>query len=477
MSKLSLLKDPVKIDTGYISGTLLGEPDKEVHVYRGIPYAAPPEGELRWKPPQPAKSWEGIRECTTFSSAPPQYVGDLDTRLNLPEDEDCLYLNVYTPAEKSDQKLPVMVWMHGGGYWAGSGNELMYNHFKLSQHGVVLVTVNMRLGWLGLLAHPLLSKESSNRVSGNYMFLDMIAALKWVQKNITAFGGNPGNVTIFGQSGGGAKVATMIASPLARGLFHRAICEGGAATAPIAPGKPLKDMEMIGKTVFAKLGVDKEEDPIAAARALPWKKLMKALLAITPMMNLLPEQMWDAAVDGWVLTDFAANTFQSDQQNVVSLITCSNLGEMTGPGMPMMPWLIQAYTRMLSSESKAGAKIYACVFDQIPAGWKREGCVSFHAIELPYVFGNVDIKRAWNYLYSLASRAGAKTSIPGVSDIDRKISEAMMKMWTQFARTGDPSISSNIKWPAWEQSSDVYLYVKDALQIKSGYSKLPISQI
>jgi para-nitrobenzyl esterase len=474
VNKLSSFKDPVKVDTGYISGTLLGEPGNKVHVYRGIPYAAPPVGELRWQPPKPSRSWTGIRECTAFSSMAPQLKMPAEGKSIMPESEDCLYLNVYTPAKSAGDKLPVMVWMHGGGYWTGSGNEPMFNNGKLSMHGVVLVNVNMRLASLGLLAHGLLSKESSDGVSGNYMFLDMIAALQWVQRNIAAFGGNPDNVTIFGESGGGAKVSTLVASPLARGLFHRAICESGAAFAPPSPGIPLTEMQELGERLFAVTGVDKEKNPLAAARALPWRKIIEADSALSLEMNKPAGQgIWDGTVDGWLLPDSVENIFRAGKENVVSLITTANLGELKGPGLLLMPWIIPIYTCMLSSESKAGSKVFAGIFDQVPDGWRREGCVSVHAIELPYVFGSVDMAEAWTSIYNIASQSGAKTNVPEVSGTDRKVSEEMMKIWSRFAMTGDPSIPGFIEWPVWEQKSDKYLYVNDNFRVKTGYSKLP----
>jgi para-nitrobenzyl esterase len=216
----------IKTDKGYVSGTTIGKPGNEVSIFRGIPFAAPPVGELRWKPPQPAVPWDDIRECTKFSAISPQMEMP-GMPSPLPLSEDCLYLNVLTPARQPNEKLPVMVWMHGGGYSVGSGNDRIWNNYRLPQCGVVVVTLNHRLAAFGLLAHPALSKESSKGVSGNYLFLDLIASLQWIQKNIAAFGGDPDNVTIFGESGGGAKVSVMMSSPLAKGLFHRAICESG----------------------------------------------------------------------------------------------------------------------------------------------------------------------------------------------------------------------------------------------------------
>ncbi len=197
--------DVVKIDSGYVSGTVLGEPDKPVSVFRGIPYATPPAGDLRWKPPQPVMPWSGIRECIVFSRAAPQSPQNNPVPVEWSnQSEDCLYLNVLTQASDASQRLPVMVWIHGGVFSVGTGNASLYNGLRLPLAGVVLVNLNFRLGPLGLLAHPLLSRESSVGVSGNYVFLDIIEALKWVRRNISAFGGDPANVTIFGQSSGSA---------------------------------------------------------------------------------------------------------------------------------------------------------------------------------------------------------------------------------------------------------------------------------
>ena len=463
------LMDPIKIDTGYVSGTIIGDLGKEVRIYRGIPYAAPPVGDLRWKPPQPAAPWTGIRECTVFgkSSIQPSVPMDLS---DMPQSEDCLYLNVLTPAKKESESLPVMVWLHGGGYTMGSGSSSIFNLPRLPQHGVVLVTVNMRLGTMGLLAHVLLSKESPKGVSGNYHFLDMIAALEWVQKNIAAFGGNPKNVTIFGESGGGAKVSCLMASPLTKGLFHRGIFESGAAGG-FSPGKPMKDLEATGEKLFTRLGVNKDADPLKAARALPPAKILEAEASLSK--DLKKEDLWDSAIDGQFLTDLPANIFREGKQNPAPVITNANLGELTGPGMILMPFIIPDYVNILNGANKAGQKGYASIFDQVPSKWKQEGCVSFHALELGYVFGNFDNASLWwptaNFL---AKQSGAKTPDPGLTDADRKVSESMMAMWAQFARTGNPNVEGLVTWPAYEQAADQYLYISEPPQVKSGFSKV-----
>ena len=466
------MKEPLKIDSGYISGTVVGEPGKEVHVYLGIPYAAPPTGDLRWKPPQPAASWSGVRECTAPGTQAPQAPGPLPPSGET--SEDCLWLNVITPAKNTTDKLPVMVCMHGGAYRIDSAANPTYNNFQLPQHGVVQVNVNMRLGVMGLLAHPLLSKESSNGVSGNYMFLDMIAALKWVKKNIAAFGGNPDNVTIWGYSGGSAKVISLIASPLAKGLFHKAICESGSPTSDIFSPRPMKESEALGEKLFAKLGVDKAADPLAAARAFSWEKIIEADSALAREAGGLYDiwGIWDLSLDGWFMPDSPLNIFQAGKQNAAPFIMGGNLGEITGPGMILMPGTIPDYVKMLSSASKVGIKSYAYIFDHVPSKWRQEGCLSTHAMETVYMFGNVDIPREWELLYFLASQSGAKSEDPGVIEADRRVAEEMMSMWTQFARTGDPSVKGLIAWPPYEASSDQYLYIADPLEVKSGFSKI-----
>jgi para-nitrobenzyl esterase len=459
----------VKTDKGYIAGTIIGEPANPVSVFRGIPYAAPPVGNLRWRPPQPAAPWQGIRECTRFAGISPQI--NMDPSISqLTRTEDCLYLNVMTPAKKADKKLPVLVWMHGGGYFAGCGNDNMWNGYRLPQQGAVVVSSTHRLGPFGLLAHPALSGESPQGVSGNYLFLDLIASLQWIQKNIAAFGGDPENVTIFGESGGGAKVSIMMVSPLAKGLFHKAICESGTSMV-VSPSKPLQDIEKDGAALFDKLGVKTLQE----ARQVPWEKIIEVseTMGIPGGPGGMPMPPWDAAVDGWLLPQSPRAIFESGTINAVPLITSANLGELTGPGALVMPFIIPAYVKMLEAVNKAGLASYACIFDKVPNHWRKEGVVSFHAIELPYVFGDWDNSSAWWGSIVLSMQAsGAKIPDIILDADDKFVSEAMMGLWTSFARTGKPAVKGLTDWSAYNKASDKYLYVNKTLEVKAGFSRI-----
>ena len=465
--------DVVKTVSGYVSGTVLGEPDKPVYIYRGIPYAAPPIGDLRWKPPQPVAPWSGIRECTYFSVQPAQFpdINLSNDEQKAPSSEDCLYLNILTPANKDTDKLPVMVWFHGGAlrYW--NGNLSLWNGPALPQHGVVLVTVNSRLGVLGLLVHPLLSRESPNGVSGNYMFLDMMAALKWVNKNITNFGGDPDNVTIFGESGGGTKVISLLASPLAKGLFHRAICESGRID---LPPSPMQDLSEYGERLFAKLSIGDNQNALTAARVLSWEKIIEVDQALNVELGqqFVFRGCWNVAIDGWFMPDKPTNVFKSGNQNQVPFLTLANLGEITGPGIVFTPQYIPGYISLLSAASRSNAKGYAGIFDHVPSNWRQEGCVASHGMELHYVFGALDDQPSWKMVHFAYAIAGAKSPTPLITDGDRAVSESMMRLWTNFAKTGNPSLKGVADWPAYTETTDQYLYIGESLHVKSGFSKV-----
>ena len=465
--------DTINLDAGSISGTKTTHKGQQIRVFRGIPYAAPPAGELRWKPPQPAAPWSGVRECTEFSIQAAQYrdVNAPGGTQQAPSSEDCLYLNVMTPAGKATERLPVMVWLHGGGLRYGNGNSPFCDNLGLPLHGVVQVNLNHRLGVMGLFAHPLLTKESPRHVSGNYMFLDMIAALQWVRRNIAAFGGDPDNVTIFGESGGGLKVAALMASPLAGGLFHRAIIEsGGRDFDTVAP----EMIEAFGERLFRKLGIDDRDDPLAAARELPWEAIVDSdqelNAGLGPRYVLMGP--WHIVHDGWFLPDTLVNLFQTGRRNQVPYLIVANKGELTGPGFLIADTMIRDYLRLLNGPSNADSRGYAAIFDQVPEGRKREGAVAAHGTELYYVFGALDNPETWANSPGERSASGARSPMPAISDSDRAVAEDMQTIWTHFARTGSPSVKGLIEWPAWDWTADRYLLITNPLQIKQGYSEL-----
>ena len=234
----------VKTAAGLVKGTTVA--DGAVKVFSGIPYAAPPVGDLRWRPPQPVTPWQGVKDATVPGAACMQ--GKVFDDISFPQlGEDCLTVNVYTPAKA--ERLPVMVWIHGGGFYAGGGPEPRHDGQAFARKGIVLVTINYRLGVFGFLAHPELTKESAVKASGNYGLLDQVAALRWVKDNIAAFGGDPGNVTIFGESAGSFAVSALMASPLAKGLFHKAIGESGAFFSTTLGPTPLAAAEQQGADV------------------------------------------------------------------------------------------------------------------------------------------------------------------------------------------------------------------------------------
>jgi len=279
VAKTFALDDPVRIDSGLVSG--LAACDKgDVRVYKGIPFAAPPVGDFRWREPQPVKPWDRVRECKEYGPWCPQPRSMVGFESGNEFSEDCLYLNIWTPAKSAKEKLPVMVWIHGGGCTTGSGATKTYDGTKLAQNRVVVVTINYRLGPFGYFAHPLLSKESPHGVSGNYGHLDQIAALRWVKLNIAAFGGDPGCVTIFGESAGSMSVCRLMVSPLAKGLFHRAIAQSGGAHGRNRHLKEkkglLNSMESEGERLAAKLGCDKAPDVLQALRTKTSQELLEA---------------------------------------------------------------------------------------------------------------------------------------------------------------------------------------------------------
>jgi len=487
--------EPVRISSGMLRGTVEGD-EGELHVFKGIPFAAPPVGDLRWRPPQRAASWEGVRDCFEFGNAAAQRPSPLTDafpgmKLDADTSEDCLYLNIWAPTAASDEPRPVMVWIHGGGYEMGAGSQGLYNGANLARKGVVIVTINYRLGGLGFLAHPALSRESSHGVSGNYGILDQIESLKWVQENISAFGGDPNRVTIFGESAGGGSVFALLCSPLAKGLFHRAISESG----PILNWSHLGDSiygypaaEEDGAKMAESLGVDGGENAAAALRALD----VDGLLEITANEERPATIDFRSAVlrmapivDGWVIPDDPMTIFEQGKQHDVPLIVGCNRDEATMFTMTTrLPTTVEAYTETMASQlgehaeafsaaypvanrkdirkavnelfgdlifvaparfvarnmGNVPSQAYAYHFNKVPPGTSGMLLGSHHAAEIPYVFGQLHLS-------------------PKVSDDDLRTAESMMNYWVQFATTGNPNRKGLPAWPSYDAESDGWLRI------------------
>lgn len=447
--------DVVQTQWGSVRGETVTEIGKTARIYRGIPYAKPPVGDLRWKAPQPADSWEGVRDATQWPNRCPQ--GESSMGAGGPISEDCLYLNVVTAADTSDDKRPVMVFFHGGGLTSGTGNSTTYNHPMLPSKGVVLVTVNSRLGPIGYLAHPALSAEDKNGVSGNYGTLDLKASLEWVKANISAFGGDPNNVTIFGESGGGTKTISQMATPMAHGLFHKAIVESGSALVSPQRVTTLATAEETGKKLVATLGIDESVDVLAQMRAKPWEDIIAA------GSNRDVGFRANVVVDGHIIPDSVNTLFKEGKQADVPLIVGANTGERSlQTNVPLMANLHSA---------SASSSTYVYNFSQLPKTWREEeGCVAFHGLELTYVFGAVPIGLKSRTTLFLARGGGCSTEVPEHDDIDMKVADYSAEIWAQFAKTSNPSVAGLVDWPAYTENNNRYLdigaepIVKDKIQ-------------
>jgi para-nitrobenzyl esterase len=472
--------------------------DASLIVFRGIPYAAPPVGPLRWKPPQPFEPWKEPRDATRFGNACHQPANDLlgpSARVAEPKSEDCLYLNIWTAATRRDEKRPVMVWIHGGGFTTGAGSMAMYDGGTLARAGVVLVTINYRLGPFGFFAHPSLSRESPRGVSGNYGLLDQIQALTWVRDNIERFGGDPGKVTIFGESAGSAAVCRLMVSPLSQGLFHRAIAQSGGAHGrnPYLRQSVgnIESAESMGERLARKLGCDAAEDPLDALRKISAGDLLDTA---APAVGLYSQgDKYRPVVDGWVLPDDPGRLFNAGKAHHIPLIIGSNAdegtifvrqipikgilgyrlflrsvaGDRAGNVERLFPVASEAEIQgslnklttafAFAAPARAIARAldrqdtpaYLYHFTKVPPSQLLKPYGAFHSLEIAYVFGNF---------------RGALTAGPA----DKKLSDAMRAYWIQFAETGNPNHPALPRWPQYAASSDAYLELGEALEIKTG---------
>ncbi len=468
----------VKVEQGTLQGTV----EQGLRVFRGVPFAAPPVGDLRWRAPQPAATWTGVREADKFAPQCVQSMGPPPPGQQAPAmSEDCLYLNVWTPAKSASSRTPVLVWIYGGGFNGGATSIPTYSGEVLARKGVVLVSIGYRVGPLGFLAHPELSAESPEHVSGNYGMLDMIAALQWIQKNIAQFGGDPNKVTIFGESAGGIAVSMLCASPLAKGLFQGAISESGGSfghyRAVGQPGENMRspaDAERAGLVLAETAGASNISD----LRRLPAEKIMAATRGQRGMA-------WPI-VDGYVIPDDQYNLYEAKKFNDTPILVGYNSDEGAsfspprtsqefientrrrygtfagsllsayppGDGKPpktardlqrdaAFGWHTWVWARMQASLGKGKAYLYC--FDQhpdYPADSPRAGYGAPHGREVAYVFGHVNEMR---------------NEQPTAAD--HVISDAMVTYWTNFAKYGNPNGKGVPAWPTFsDQTPDVMYF-------------------
>ena len=410
----------VTIDTG----TLQGLDTARVKVFRGIPYAAPPVGALRWRPPQPPKHWTGIRPASQLGHNCEQHqpYSDIDP-FAAGVSEDCLYLNVWTSTlDARATRRPVMVWIRGGGFWAGFGGEERHNGARLAQKGAVVVTVNYRLGAFGFLAHPALAAESPHHAAGNYGLLDQIAALHWVQRNIARFGGDPSRVTIFGESAGGMSVGSLIASPLAKGLFQGAILESGTG---VGLGVGSRDD---GQKIAMQLAESLHVRGSGAEAAREFRALSAdTVLTASLRVGQHGQPAFWPVVDGWVLPHPVDSALLNGAANLVPVIAGTNRDE----GDEWMAAPTRAFARLIAAR---GVPVYVYMFSRVGDDSANRARGAYHSAEITFVFGRT---------HPLQPSAGS-------APYDSTVAEAMSDYWVSFATTGDPNSGPSAgKWPRW----------------------------
>ena len=367
--------DQVKTANGVVEG--IGPQSSGIRMFKGIPFAEPPVGALRWKAPQPPKNWAGVRQATQFGPRCMQQplFGDMNFRSN-GMSEDCLYLNVWTPAKSAGERLPVLVYFFGGGFRAGDGSEPRYDGESMARKGIVALSVNYRLGEFGFFAHPELTRESPQHASGNQGFLDQTAALQWVKQNIAAFGGDPAKVTIAGESAGSIAVSAQMASPIAKSLFARAIGESGALIAPTTPPVPLAEAEQIGAKFAAFAGAESLE----ALRAMTTQQIFDA--AAKPGAGRFPP-----AIDGYFLPKAPVEIFAAGQQAHVPLLVGSNSEEqgarsVLGSEPPTVEAFASAVRRLFPDRGGRGAEgLRPRDRGRRDAGGNRPGERSIHCLQ------------------------------------------------------------------------------------------------
>jgi len=481
-------------------GVLHGQTAGSVTSFKGVPFAAPPVGELRWRPPAPPLAWTGVREARAYGAACMQMSAPRPGAPPTAQSEDCLYLNVWAPASaQPGRKLPVMVWIHGGSFTGGAGSIPFYDGTRFAERGVVLVTVNYRLGRLGFFAHPALTAEAPNGPLGNYGIMDNIAALKWVQANIAAFGGDPGNVTAFGESAGGILVNFLMTAPEAKGLFQKAISQSGFGRSPGVPirGEAARTGEKVGLAYAASVGIDGAG--LAAAQAL---RALSAEQLSSPAGGIGAQGQPGPMVDGVVIPEPPPEAFAEGREARIPYIAGGNSWEASlfpqtardpeatlvrlGPARAQImeayggdpaavaqdlvteTAVIEPNRHLARLHSRNGQRAWTYYFSYVPAAQRSEARGTTHGGEIPYVFNN---------LRDEPVTFGGRT-LPAATPEDRKIAEAAIAYWVAFAKRSDPARAGGPAWPAYTPENDAVLeFGADGVQVRPTFHKATLDLV